>query len=175
MPGAQEFSLAVNGSLPEMVKLLRARFLPVECAGGRIRLTDPDGNRIGLVEGRPELPAACAGIAGLALPVRDLEACAHFYRRLGALSAGEPGKGGDTLAGGFLRLLPDTGVPVGAGDFCLIADMPIGKAYSFCANEARLAPETGIVQRTGALGPIRSFYLRDPEGNLVEIAAYRPD
>ncbi len=30
----------------------------------------------------------------------------------------------------------------------------------------------GPVPKTGALGPMTSYYCRDPEGNLVEIASY---
>jgi catechol 2,3-dioxygenase-like lactoylglutathione lyase family enzyme len=30
----------------------------------------------------------------------------------------------------------------------------------------------GPVERTGALGPMRSVYCRDPDGNLVEVASY---
>ena len=30
----------------------------------------------------------------------------------------------------------------------------------------------GPVEKVGALGPIRSVYCRDPDGNLVEIATY---
>ena len=30
----------------------------------------------------------------------------------------------------------------------------------------------GPVAKTGALGPMTSYYCRDPEGNLVEIASY---
>jgi catechol 2,3-dioxygenase-like lactoylglutathione lyase family enzyme len=30
--------------------------------------------------------------------------------------------------------------------------------------------ELGPVPRTGATGPIRSLYLRDPDGNLVELS-----
>ena len=33
-----------------------------------------------------------------------------------------------------------------------------------------VAIEEGPVPRTGATGPIRSVYCRDPDGNLVEVA-----
>jgi catechol 2,3-dioxygenase-like lactoylglutathione lyase family enzyme len=33
--------------------------------------------------------------------------------------------------------------------------------------------ELGPVEREGALGAMDSVYLRDPDGNLIEIAAYR--
>lgn len=32
---------------------------------------------------------------------------------------------------------------------------------------------TGIVERNGAKGKMRSVYLRDPDGNLIELASYR--
>jgi catechol 2,3-dioxygenase-like lactoylglutathione lyase family enzyme len=32
--------------------------------------------------------------------------------------------------------------------------------------------EEGPVVRTGALGPIESVYVRDPDGNLIELARY---
>jgi hypothetical protein len=34
--------------------------------------------------------------------------------------------------------------------------------------------EQSPVDRTGALGPIRSIYLRDPDMNLIEVSTY-PD
>ena len=32
---------------------------------------------------------------------------------------------------------------------------------------------TGIVERNGAKGKMRSVYLRDPDGNLIELASYK--
>jgi catechol 2,3-dioxygenase-like lactoylglutathione lyase family enzyme len=32
--------------------------------------------------------------------------------------------------------------------------------------------EEAPVERTGALGPIRSVYVRDPDANLIEISTY---
>jgi catechol 2,3-dioxygenase-like lactoylglutathione lyase family enzyme len=39
--------------------------------------------------------------------------------------------------------------------------------------EARgVSVEEWPVLRTGALGPVTSFYFRDPDGNLVELATH---
>jgi catechol 2,3-dioxygenase-like lactoylglutathione lyase family enzyme len=37
-----------------------------------------------------------------------------------------------------------------------------------------VAIEEGPVERTGATGPIRSFYFRDPDGNLIEVSNVVP-
>ena len=59
----------------------------------------------------------------------------------------------------------------GSLDLCLIADGPIDDIWR--ELEAKGAPiELGIVERTGAKGRIDSIYLRDPDGNLVEISVY---
>ncbi len=36
----------------------------------------------------------------------------------------------------------------------------------------RVPIEEGPVERTGALGPILSVYIRDPDQNLIEISNY---
>jgi catechol 2,3-dioxygenase-like lactoylglutathione lyase family enzyme len=49
-----------------------------------------------------------------------------------------------------------------------------GHAKTILATLARanVTVEEGPVQRTGALGPIRSLYFRDPDGNLLEVSVY---
>jgi catechol 2,3-dioxygenase-like lactoylglutathione lyase family enzyme len=57
----------------------------------------------------------------------------------------------------------------GSADLCFIAQTPLAAVIAHL-TEAGVAIEEGPVARTGALGPIRSVYLRDPDGNLIEIA-----
>ena len=59
----------------------------------------------------------------------------------------------------------------GSGDFCLIADTPLEEVIALLQARG-VAIEEGPVRRTGATGPIRSVYFRDPDDNLVEIANY---
>jgi catechol 2,3-dioxygenase-like lactoylglutathione lyase family enzyme len=59
----------------------------------------------------------------------------------------------------------------GSGDICFIT--AVGEADVVAHLRAcGVAILDGPVDRTGALGPMRSVYCRDPDGNLVEIASY---
>ncbi len=60
---------------------------------------------------------------------------------------------------------------IGAGDFCLISKVPLDDFIAHL-HQVGVVIDTGPVQRRGALGPIRSVYFRDPDGNLVEVAEY---
>ena len=56
-------------------------------------------------------------------------------------------------------------------DLCLITTTPISNVISHLDNhQTRII--IGPVTRTGAKGPITSVYVRDPDGNLVEISTY---
>jgi len=57
----------------------------------------------------------------------------------------------------------------GSGDLCFLLDVPLERAQARLA-EAGIEIEEGPVDRTGATGPIRSLYLRDPDGNLIEVS-----
>lgn len=57
----------------------------------------------------------------------------------------------------------------GSGDLCFLSDIGL---EDWQAHLARLGIEIidGPVRRTGAQGPILSIYIRDPDGNLIEIS-----
>lgn len=59
----------------------------------------------------------------------------------------------------------------GSADMCFIIEGPLEAAYQQLQLQG-VQLESGLVERTGALGPIRSFYLRDPDGNLIEMSCY---
>lgn len=59
----------------------------------------------------------------------------------------------------------------GSGDLCFITKVPIAKVVQHL-NEAHCPIDTGRVERSGATGRIQSVYVRDPDGNLVEISNY---
>lgn len=59
----------------------------------------------------------------------------------------------------------------GSADLCLITEDPINRVETEL-RQAGIEIEEGPVQRTGAVGPITSIYIRDPDGNLLELSTY---
>lgn len=65
---------------------------------------------------------------------------------------------------------PKAHLPVpGALDLCFIASIPLDQVIVRLA-EANWPIVEGPIMCTGATGPIRSVYVRDPDLNLIEIA-----
>ena len=57
----------------------------------------------------------------------------------------------------------------GSADLCFLTDTPLADWVAYLSSHGT-AIEAGPVRRTGAAGPILSIYLRDPDGNLLEIS-----
>jgi catechol 2,3-dioxygenase-like lactoylglutathione lyase family enzyme len=118
----------------------------------------------------------------LALDVADLEASAGFYRTVLSMDCVLSGTtciasfagGSILLQAGKPALSPHRAEAApGSGDFCLIAEGRMADIHAaLAAKDAPFEPDMGVVPRTGATGPMESVYLRDPDGNLVEIGVY---
>jgi len=61
----------------------------------------------------------------------------------------------------------------GSLDLCFISSVPLQEVVERL-NAANIKIIEGPVSKTGANGPIRSVYVRDPDLNLVEISVYNP-
>jgi catechol 2,3-dioxygenase-like lactoylglutathione lyase family enzyme len=59
----------------------------------------------------------------------------------------------------------------GSGDLCFITKAPLEDVISHL-KATRCAIELGPVERAGAVGDMRSIYIRDPDFNLIEISNY---
>jgi len=60
---------------------------------------------------------------------------------------------------------------VGSLDICFIIDTSLEDAMAHLRRH-HVVLEAGPVERVGALGMMRSIYLRDPDGNLIELSKY---
>ena len=116
------------------------------------------------------------------LTVADIDATVAFYtRHLGMEAVTFGAEGRRALAFGRQKInlhqagaeftpRARTALP-GTGDFCLLSDVPVEETAERL-RAAGIEIEVGPVAKTGAEGPLRSIYIRDPDGNLVEVASY---
>ena len=57
----------------------------------------------------------------------------------------------------------------GSADLCFITQTPLKQVLEHL-NASNVVIIEGPVQRTGAIGILNSVYIRDPDGNLIEIS-----
>jgi catechol 2,3-dioxygenase-like lactoylglutathione lyase family enzyme len=62
-------------------------------------------------------------------------------------------------------------VTAGSADLCFVTGTAMREVIAHL-EACGVAIEVGPVARTGALGVMQSVYIRDPDGNLIEIANY---
>ncbi len=117
----------------------------------------------------------------LVLTVRDLDATIRFYRDGLGMEARRFGKDGERIALYFgsqkinlheqgKEFEPKAKSPTpGSADLCFLTDQPV-EELKVQLEAAGLRLIEGPVERSGAIAPIVSIYLRDPDGNLIEVA-----
>jgi len=116
----------------------------------------------------------------LVLTVADIEATCQFYTRVLGCQIIRFGEGRLALRIGDSQkinlhstanpLLPAARLPQpGTADLCFLTAEPMAEVIAHFQHLG-IDIEEGPVQRTGTQGPILSVYIRDPDGNLIEIA-----
>ena len=119
------------------------------------------------------------------LNVTDVEIAAAWYQRVLGMEREDFGPHNRTalkFGGQKINLRPidadvrswPTGICAdpGAGDLCFITAVPPEEVIGHLHDNGVQILQ-GPVEKAGALGPIRSVYCRDPDGNLVEISSYQ--
>jgi catechol 2,3-dioxygenase-like lactoylglutathione lyase family enzyme len=117
----------------------------------------------------------------LVLTVADVSAAVDFYERVLGMQPVTFGDGRRALSFGSSKINlhqagrefePRAARPTpGSADVCLIAAGPLAEVCAHLAAQG-VTIEEGPVLRTGATGTIQSVYIRDLDGNLIEISNY---
>jgi catechol 2,3-dioxygenase-like lactoylglutathione lyase family enzyme len=124
-------------------------------------------------------PVQIASLDHLVLTVRDTQATCEFYAQVLGMQVITFGDNRRALKFGQQRINlhqagqefePKADHPTpGSADLCFLTETPIAQVISDMQAQG-ISIEAGIVPRTGATGAIRSIYIRDPDGNLIELA-----
>lgn len=129
-------------------------------------------------------PIEISHLDHLVLTVHDIPTTCEFYRRLGMEvvtfgDRGVPERYRFALQFGQQKInLHQTGQEFepkaqcptwGSADLCFLVRTPIESVMTFLESQG-IAVESGVVSRTGSTGKLRSIYIRDPDGNLLELS-----
>jgi catechol 2,3-dioxygenase-like lactoylglutathione lyase family enzyme len=119
------------------------------------------------------------GIDHVVITAADVDRTVEFYSRVLGMTEVSFGAGRRALTFGTQKinlhqagaeLEPKAARPTpGSGDLCFVTRTPLTRVVEHL-QACGIDIVEGPVARTGAVGPLRSVYVRDPDGNLVEIA-----
>ena len=120
----------------------------------------------------------------IVLTVRNIADTVRFYESVLGMNKETYGEGRIALKFGNQKINlhehgkefePKASQPVpGSEDLCFITDTKLEVAMNYVKSKGVKILE-GPVSRIGATGTIVSFYFRDPEGNLIEVANLAKD
>ena len=126
-------------------------------------------------------PVRIDRIDHVVMTVRDIDATCAFYSRVLGMQVVTFADARKALAFGRQKINlhaagrefePKAAQPMpGAIDLCLITQTPLAEVIAHLAASGVRIIE-GPVAKTGATGPIRSVYFRDPDQNLIEVSNY---
>lgn len=115
----------------------------------------------------------------LVITTGQIENCISFYEKLG-FSSHNAGNRFELKAGDFKINVHIRGkeiephaenIQTGSADLCFEVSEEI-EGFVKHLDAAGLTSFSGIVERHGVKGKMKSVYLRDPDGNLVEFSSY---
>lgn len=120
-----------------------------------------------------------AGIDHIVLTVRDIDRTVEFYESVMGMVAERFGEGRIALKFGRQKINlhqygrefePKADRPMpGSEDLCFIIETGLEQAMEH-VRAAGVDIIEGPIARTGATGPLLSFYFRDPDDNLIELS-----
>ena len=118
----------------------------------------------------------------LVLTVSDIDEACKFYSQVLGMEEVTFGSGRKALQFGRQKInLHEVGKEIepkasqptpGSADLCFITGIPLDQVIIHIrAHDVEIIE--GPVDRAGAQGSIESVYIRDPDGNLIEVSNYK--